>query len=220
MAWKIYKNRIRCLKCKDIIESKHRHDYVSCKCGACSVDGGHDYLKRVGDFLDIQDLSISKWVSTTDFEDSSDSENPYHIPEYLFSTDEPKRTGTYLVCIQNDSDNGTEFELASYFHANKSTEDSLAGWFASGKVSSWVALESAFPDNIPDDKRTLTFNEVITSLSLYREKLLQDPVNYGKVVSKLIKCIFVDSDGYVNIKFFDDEDPLIIDKKGHIAKLK
>lgn len=219
MAWKIYKNRIRCLKCKDIIESKHVHDYVTCKCGACSVDGGHDYLKRVGDFLDIQDLSISKWVSTTDFDDSSDS-----------------------------------FELANYFHADKSTEDSLAGWFASGEVSSWVALESAFPDNIknphhipeylfstdepkrtgtylvciendsdkgtaPDDERTLTFNEVITSLSLYREKLLQDPVNYGKVVSKLIKCIFVDSDGYVNIKFFDDEGPLVIDKKGHIVKL-
>ena len=43
---KILKNRIRCLKCGDIIESKSVHDFVTCSCGACSVDGGHDYLRR------------------------------------------------------------------------------------------------------------------------------------------------------------------------------
>ena len=32
--------------CGDIIEYKHRHDLVKCKCGACAVDGGHDYLRR------------------------------------------------------------------------------------------------------------------------------------------------------------------------------
>ena len=43
---KILKNRIRCLKCGDIIESKSVHDFVTCSCGACRVDGGHDYLRR------------------------------------------------------------------------------------------------------------------------------------------------------------------------------
>ena len=43
---KILKNRIRCLKCGDIIESKSVHDFVTCSCGACSVYGGHDYLRR------------------------------------------------------------------------------------------------------------------------------------------------------------------------------
>jgi DNA-directed RNA polymerase subunit N (RpoN/RPB10) len=38
-------NRIRCLKCGDIIESKHVHDFVRCSCGSVSVDGGHDYLR-------------------------------------------------------------------------------------------------------------------------------------------------------------------------------
>lgn len=42
----IIKNAIRCNICGDEIESKHRHDYVQCKCGACAVDGGHDYLRR------------------------------------------------------------------------------------------------------------------------------------------------------------------------------
>ena len=42
----IIKNAIRCNLCGDEIESKHRHDFVTCKCGSCSVDGGHDYLRR------------------------------------------------------------------------------------------------------------------------------------------------------------------------------
>ena len=41
----IIRNAIRCNICGDEIESKHRHDFVTCKCGACSVDGGHDYLR-------------------------------------------------------------------------------------------------------------------------------------------------------------------------------
>ena len=42
----IIKNAIRCNLCGDVIESTYRHDYVACSCGACAVDGGHDYLRR------------------------------------------------------------------------------------------------------------------------------------------------------------------------------
>lgn len=42
----IIKNAIQCKLCGDIIESTDRHNYVECKCGACAVDGGHDYLRR------------------------------------------------------------------------------------------------------------------------------------------------------------------------------
>ncbi len=41
--------KIRCLKCNDIIESKDLHDCVSCKCGACSIDGGNHYTRIGGD---------------------------------------------------------------------------------------------------------------------------------------------------------------------------
>ena len=54
---KIIKNMIRCKKCGDIIESTHRHDFVTCTCCACAVDGGHDYLRRVGNMEDWEDLS-------------------------------------------------------------------------------------------------------------------------------------------------------------------
>lgn len=51
-------NQILCKKCGDTPYSKHRHDFKSCKCGAVSVDGGMDYLRRVGNFEDWVDLSI------------------------------------------------------------------------------------------------------------------------------------------------------------------
>lgn len=44
----IIQNEIQCLNCKDIIFSKHRHDYVTCSCEGCAVDGGLAYLRRVG----------------------------------------------------------------------------------------------------------------------------------------------------------------------------
>lgn len=46
------RNIAKCKKCGDIIESKHRHDFVRCKCGAIFVDGGHDYIRRGGDQFD------------------------------------------------------------------------------------------------------------------------------------------------------------------------
>jgi hypothetical protein len=39
------KNRAKCKLCKDIIESFALHDFVSCKCGEISVDGGPHYYK-------------------------------------------------------------------------------------------------------------------------------------------------------------------------------
>lgn len=43
---RITKNAIQCKLCGDIIESTYRHHFVTCRCGACSVDGGYDYLRR------------------------------------------------------------------------------------------------------------------------------------------------------------------------------
>lgn len=54
---RIIVNRIKCLKCGDIITSESVHDYKSCFCGACAVDGGKEYLKRCGDQADWEELS-------------------------------------------------------------------------------------------------------------------------------------------------------------------
>ena len=55
---KILRNSIRCKKCGEEIVSNSRHDYVECKCGACAVDGGHDYLRRCGNSEDYAETSI------------------------------------------------------------------------------------------------------------------------------------------------------------------
>ena len=50
---KIVKNCIQCKACGEVIESKSIHDFVSCSCGKCSVDGGLEYLRRVAETSDI-----------------------------------------------------------------------------------------------------------------------------------------------------------------------
>ena len=38
------RNRAKCKLCQEIIESFHRLDDVTCKCGEISITGGNDYL--------------------------------------------------------------------------------------------------------------------------------------------------------------------------------
>lgn len=42
---RITRSRARCTHCGDVIESKHRHDFVGCSCGAIFLDGGRDYVR-------------------------------------------------------------------------------------------------------------------------------------------------------------------------------
>lgn len=51
-------NNAQCKLCKTVIISRSRHDFQRCKCGAISVDGGNDYIKRCGEpenFLEVPD---------------------------------------------------------------------------------------------------------------------------------------------------------------------
>lgn len=58
----IIHNRIRCNHCGDIIESFSVHDFKWCSCGACAVDGGHEYMRRCfkNSREDYEDLSEFK----------------------------------------------------------------------------------------------------------------------------------------------------------------
>ena len=57
---RIIKNAVKCNICGDVIESERRHDFKTCSCGNISVDGGHDYLRRLAkDFHKYTELSIS-----------------------------------------------------------------------------------------------------------------------------------------------------------------
>ena len=54
----IIQNQVRCNICGDEPFSKHRHDFVKCKCGNIAVDGGMEYFRRIGDVHNYIDLSM------------------------------------------------------------------------------------------------------------------------------------------------------------------
>ena len=55
---KIKSNKARCKLCGDIIESTHRHDFRSCKCGEIYVDGGRACLRRLArNFDNLEEFS-------------------------------------------------------------------------------------------------------------------------------------------------------------------
>ena len=54
------RNIVKCRKCGDVIESKHRHDFVMCMCGSIFTDGGQDYIRRGGDPSLMEDLSVTE----------------------------------------------------------------------------------------------------------------------------------------------------------------
>jgi Zn finger protein HypA/HybF involved in hydrogenase expression len=57
MSQTITRNAVRCLKCNTVIESRSVHDFCQCPCGSIAVDGGKEYLRRVGNSEDIEELS-------------------------------------------------------------------------------------------------------------------------------------------------------------------
>jgi len=60
------RNIARCALCNDIIESTYRHHFITCSCGAISLDGGDDYVRGVGspeNFLQLSEEEIAAWDS-------------------------------------------------------------------------------------------------------------------------------------------------------------
>lgn len=53
----LLENSAQCMECHTRIVSMDRHDFVSCRCGNVSVDGGHDYARRV--------FQNNNWVDTS-----------------------------------------------------------------------------------------------------------------------------------------------------------
>ncbi len=61
----IVANAATCLLCGDSIYSGFRHDYATCSCGSCSVDGGCDYFKM--SYKDREQVEINHILASEDF---------------------------------------------------------------------------------------------------------------------------------------------------------
>jgi len=70
------RNRARCTKCNDVIESKYRHDFVSCKCKTIFVDGGKCYWRAGGDFRFFLRIWDDGRETPISFEEKEEVKNP------------------------------------------------------------------------------------------------------------------------------------------------
>lgn len=60
LEMKILQNQVHCNLCGDEPYSGSRHDFKYCECGNVAVDGGLDYLRRVGKNLgEVTEMSYS-----------------------------------------------------------------------------------------------------------------------------------------------------------------
>jgi len=111
----IISNKIRCKNCGDVIESKTVHDYVTCSCGRCSVDGGMEYLRRA--YTDRR----------TDFEELSEYDVRLIMQDFLKAkTDE----GLSFAKIK-------ELLAGAPYHITVTEKDSLALFKYSQLESDW-----------------------------------------------------------------------------------
>ncbi len=60
IVYRIKPNKIQCKKCGDIIESTDVHDLKYCSCKSVAVDGGPEYMKRIGNANDYVELSYTR----------------------------------------------------------------------------------------------------------------------------------------------------------------
>lgn len=76
------KNRAKCRLCQTIIESFHSSDYVSCKCGEISIDGGNDRLycgaKDFANFMRVDDEGNE--IAVKIVEKTEEAETPTETP--------------------------------------------------------------------------------------------------------------------------------------------
>lgn len=74
------RNRAKCKKCGDVLESFHRHDYVTCSCGQISIDGGQDCFRANAfdwtNFLRLDDQDREIPVKVVDKENVEKEEMP------------------------------------------------------------------------------------------------------------------------------------------------
>lgn len=63
-AKNLIKNAVKCLKCNDIIESKHVHDFRYCSCRNIAVDGGTEYTRRIGN------ITGGTWEELSEYADA------------------------------------------------------------------------------------------------------------------------------------------------------
>jgi hypothetical protein len=92
------KNRAKCKKCQNIIESFHLTDYVSCKCGEIAISGGQNKLEAYAvDFTNFLRVDDNDNEVLVEYKDS-----PKEKPENLSDTPPKVITKKELIDILDE----------------------------------------------------------------------------------------------------------------------
>lgn len=113
----ILRNKGRCLKCGDIIESHYRHDYKECSCGECTVDGGKEYLRR-----SLSNYFVDESITIPSFDDVSiETTEALLVDFYRFFDNnsgvnpEGATIKDYVKCLPEEYNLGNPYILALNF---------------------------------------------------------------------------------------------------------
>jgi len=99
----IVANAAKCLSCDDSIYSAFRHDYTTCSCGNCSLDGGCDYFRMA--YTNKEKVKIEHIVASKDF-----------LDELIKEVDESIKTGrnargVAYAALRAIRNSGASFEI-------------------------------------------------------------------------------------------------------------
>ena len=113
------RNRAKCNLCQDIIESFHRHDYVTCKCGEISIDGGLHYLRsRANDyhnFLRVDDEGNEIVVKHEEKKpDEKSDEKPADPPKKLTKSELIEMLEAMIKNIENLPEHAKSLPINHY----------------------------------------------------------------------------------------------------------
>lgn len=110
-------NRAKCKLCSSIIESFHRYDYVTCKCGEISISGGRDVLecsaKNFANFLRVDEMGNEVEVKLVDKSQSS-SMNIVQEPERLSRKDMINMLESMTKNLENLPQNAMNLSISHY----------------------------------------------------------------------------------------------------------
>ena len=104
MTKKLIKNKWKCLYCGDVIESKHQHHFISCKCGKMSIDGGTSYIILIGDLDMMQDMCerIEVWEDGDKIRCIDDSEQNTLKLNEVYTVDTSMNTTDNRVYVKEN----------------------------------------------------------------------------------------------------------------------
>lgn len=122
------RNRAKCKLCNSVIESMHRHDYVTCTCGEISISGGLDYLhasaKNFDNFFRVDDDDAVINVSYK--EDKGEEKQDSQVNKEEDTKDAHKPTREELLTMLDEMLKAYEQLPRNALHAPISHADQLS----------------------------------------------------------------------------------------------